>query len=207
MSTTTPAAVTAAPCAKCPFRRDVPIYLRRGRRAEIAAALLSGGDFACHATVDYSTAEDDDDDDVDDDDVVLVDTAGSTSCAGAAKALLLDGTTSNWLRVAERLGLVDLERVAERGPDVWGIAEWQTLPEGATAERPEGDGDDEPEVETCGTCGPGCLAPAGYATGGGIVYGTEAADGECSLCGDPLCSACADAKGRCIMCTDEDDGA
>lgn len=191
-------AITAAPCAKCPFRKDVPIYLRRGRRAEIARALLTGGDFACHATVDYNTGEDEDG-------VAVVDTSGSSMCAGAAKALLQDGTTSNWMRVAERLGMADLDRTAERGPDVWGMTEWQTLPEGATASNPEGDEeDDEPEGETCGTVNAGCLAPAGYATGGGIVYGTEVADGACTLCGEALCSNCADSQGRCGMCSEDE---
>ena len=31
--------VLKAPCAKCPFRSDVPIYLRAGRREDIARGL------------------------------------------------------------------------------------------------------------------------------------------------------------------------
>ena len=34
--------VLKAPCAKCPFRSDVPIYLRAGRREDIARGLHRG---------------------------------------------------------------------------------------------------------------------------------------------------------------------
>jgi hypothetical protein len=193
------AVVTAAPCAKCPFRRDVPIYLRLGRRREIARHLIDGGSFACHATVDYDPDEEGEglDDDYDD--------SGASMCAGAAKAMLADDATTNAMRVAERLGVVDLDRVAERGADVWGLAEWQTLAEGATADNPE-EADDDDEIETCNTVNERCIAPAGYGGyGGGIAYGTDPADLKCSECWEPVCSACADEEGRCGLCTDEED--
>lgn len=41
------------PCAKCPFRTDVPFYLGAARRKEIADALSWGETFHCHETVHY----------------------------------------------------------------------------------------------------------------------------------------------------------
>lgn len=190
--------ISAAPCAKCPFRKDVPIYLRLDRRREIARALVGGGGFPCHATVNYDLDEDEGWDSE-------PDASNASMCAGAAKSLMLDGGTTNHMRVAERLGLVDLDAVAERGSEVWSLAEWQTLAEGATTDDPAPADDDE-EVETCSTVNAGCLAPAGYAGfNGGVAYGTEPADGECASCGEPLCSNCADTEGRCSMCTEEED--
>ncbi len=41
-------------------------------------------------------------------------------------------------------------------------------------------------------------------TGGGVTRGTVAADSECTMCGEAVCSSCADSEGRCGTCTDED---
>lgn len=173
--------VAKAPCGKCPFRSDVPIYLRRGRRIEIATALLNGSQFSCHSTVDYSREDDEGD--------TLPDDTDASFCAGATKALMQIGAPNQQLRIMERLGEVDLDKVADTGADCWDLTTWQTLPEGATAEDP-GVEDEDDEVQTCNTVGPNCLAPAGYAIGGGVTYGTESADGECYECGDPCCSEC-----------------
>lgn len=189
--------MVATPCTSCPFRKDKPIYLRRGRRAEIAQALLSGQSFWCHGTVDYDGDEDEWGE-------VEPNTANAKMCAGAEKALMAIGQSSQMGRIAERLGLVDLDRQEARGAEVWDLHEWQRLNEGATADNPEGDGDDD-EGEPCGTVGPNCIAPAGFLVGGGVVEGTEAADSECTECGEPLCSECADAQGRCGLCTEEED--
>lgn len=188
-------AITAAPCAKCPFRKDVPIYLRRERREEIAHALNNGGDFSCHATVNYVE---------DDDGESYGDTSEATTCAGAAKALMLAGGTTQLMRVAERLGLADLDRTAERGAEVWSLTEWPLLAEGATGDNPEYD--EDAEVETCGTVNAGCLAPAGYlGAGGGVLYGTEAADEECVECGEAVCSNCISEQGHCGFCAEYED--
>lgn len=187
------AVISAAPCAKCPFRKDVPVYLRRDRRREIARSLVDGGGFSCHASIDYDVEEDEDPDD-----------SNAVMCAGAAKSIMLDGGTTQNMRVAERLGLANLDTVAERGPEVWSLAEWQTLGEGATGDDPAED--EEEEVETCNTVEDGCLAPAGYGGfNGGIAYGTEPADGRCAECDDPLCTACGGEAMLCIMCREEDD--
>lgn len=186
-------AITKAPCRKCPFRKDVPIYLRRGRREQIRDSLvLDDATFYCHETVEH-------------DDDGEAETADSTPCAGAAKALMLSGGTTNLLRISERLGLLDLEEVARRGPDVWELNEWTRLAEGATGDDPEED--PEAEVETCSVVAGGCEAPAGYlGGGGGVVRGTEAAGGTCASCGDPVCDACRHGDdGPCFNCLDEDE--
>lgn len=187
--------VTAAPCANCPFRKDVPIYLRSGRREEIARGLIDGHTFHCHATVDY------------DDEGDGHETSESVQCAGAAKALMLSGGTTQMMRIGERLGLVDLDKVAERGAEVWSLADWVRLAERSTGDDPVFTDD---EVNPCGTVDEGCLAPAGYmGSGGAVISGTESADGECPECGEPVCSNCADAYGHCGTChsyhQDEDD--
>jgi hypothetical protein len=180
-------AVSAAPCAKCPFRKDVPIYLRAGARREIVQSLLDDRHFVCHEHVDW-----DDDGHTDD----------GTECAGAAKAMLAAGGMSQQLRIAERLGLAGPDQIAARGPDVWSLDVWPLVPEGETGDTWHGD----VEVETCATVNDGCLAPAGFrGAGGGVVRGSVAADGECTTCGEPLCSSCADENGDCASCSEMDD--
>lgn len=189
------AVITAAPCSKCPFRKDVPIYLRRERRVEIAQSLADGAWFPCHATVDYDLDEDDDG-------WAEADSSGASMCAGAAKALLSNGASTNLMRAAERLGLVDFDRVETRGPEVWDLFTWQGLAEGATADNPE----EEPEVITCTDVGPDCTAPAGFMGGGGVVVeGIEPADGECAECGEGLCTECGGEEMLCMMCKPWDD--
>ena len=191
-----PKVVSGRPCAHCPFRQDVPIYLRQDRRVEIAHALANDGDFPCHET----TTEDEDEGE-------RIATADTVACAGAVKALALSGGTGQTMRIAERLGLVDLDRAETHGAAVWPLDRWVLLAEGATADNPI---EEEAEVETCGTVGPTCLAPAGYlGSSGGVVRGTVAADGECPDCGEPVCSECADDEGRCGSCAEyaaEDEG-
>lgn len=182
--------ITQGPCAKCPFRKDVPIYLRRGRRIEIAEALLSGAEFPCHGTVRWEEGDDGDE----------ADLSHTLACAGAEKALAQKGLSSQNMRVAERLGLIDLDKVTERGAEVWDIYEWQRLAEGATSENPE-----EEERRTCSVVNENCEAPAGYAVGAGVIEGDEECEGECPVCGEPVCNACSNAEGVCDYCADEDE--
>lgn len=175
----------------------MPIYLRRDRRVEIAQSLVDGVDFPCHATVNYDV------DWEDPDGFPEADTADAVMCAGAAKAILLDGGSTQMMRIAERLGMADLDAVENHKVDVWPLLQWQTLAEGATADNPI---EDDEEVETCNTVGENCLAPAGYlGANGGIAYGTEAADLECPGCGEAVCSECADDKGRCGWCAEQEE--
>jgi hypothetical protein len=180
-------AITTNPCAKCPFRKDVAIYLRRDRRREIAHSLVNGQTFYCHGTVAYRDEDE-------------VDTTHSIECAGAAKAMLAMGASTQSMRIAERLGLVDLDQTAERGAEVWDLATWQELAEGATSEGPDLDDDD---IETCNTANENCIAPAGYGGfNGGIAIETKAADCECSECGEPVCSECITDAGLCGVCAE-----
>lgn len=80
------------PCPDCPFRRDSPIRLRRGRREEIARALRAGDTFFCHKTVDYSGDD--------------PDTTDAARCYGAASVTFkTTGTVSQNEQIATRLGL------------------------------------------------------------------------------------------------------
>jgi hypothetical protein len=184
--------VTGRPCARCPFRQDVPISLRQDRRVEIAHALMNDGDFPCHET----TVDDDDEEGS-----ARRSTSDSLACAGAVKALALAGGTGQTMRIAERLGMVDLDRVESHGADVWDLSDWVLLAEGATGDDPI---KEDEEVETCNTVDSNCLAPAGFmGSNGGIVRGTVAADGECPGCGEPVCSECADDEGMCGNCHED----
>lgn len=190
------APIVAAPCGKCPFRTDVPIYLRAERREQIARSLLvDGADFHCHEHTVY-----------DDESEQMEVGVDSPMCAGAAKALLNRGGSTNTMRVVERLGMVDLDRIRSQGAEVWDLDVWPKVPERETAET--WDASEAEEVRTCETVDSGCLAPAGYLGEGGVIRGTESADGECAECGDPLCSNCADEEGLCGSCRewgDDDD--
>lgn len=184
-------AVTSNPCAKCPFRKDVPIYLRADRRQEIADAIFDGGDFSCHATVSYW----------EDDDGECADTTDARICAGAVKALELCGGSMQMMRIAERLGGVrEGHHPADSEVEVWDLNDWMVIPEGATADT------EVPDILTCETVGPYCLAPAGYLTlSGAAKVGTEEADDECAECGSPTCPNCLAEDGRCGNCADDED--
>jgi hypothetical protein len=173
----------AAPCAKCPFRKDVPIYLYRERRREIAEALLSGSPFWCHSTVDY---------DSDDDEPGV---SNARPCGGAERALDAIGRSSQLARIAERLG--ETVRV-EGGAECWDLTEWTGLPEGATGDDPG-----DTEGETCEIVNAGCEAPAGYMVGGGVVHGDVFVDWWCPSCGVACCDSCR-VDDLCGNCADEE---
>lgn len=147
--------------------------------------------FNCHEYVEWA----------EDDGVPFIESEGP-QCAGAVAAQALDGGSTNLTRIEQRLGLRadDLTR----GPAVWPLSVWPLVPEGATSDTWD-EADASSAVDTCETVHAGCLAPAGYGSSSGVVYGTVAADGVCSECDAPLCSSCTDVEGRCGMCSDEDD--
>ena len=188
--------VTKAPCAKCPFRKDVPIYLHQARRAEIAATLINGGGFDCHATVDYSNEDEHGD--------VVPDSGDASLCAGAMASLAQSGGSNQMVRIAARLGMLDSEAHPEMPEIVWSLTEWVRLAEGATVEDP-----DEIEGETCSVVNSGCEAPAGYiGSGGGVVEGTEYVDTWCFSCGEPVCDSClatCEPDPVCANCAEEDE--
>lgn len=95
-----------SPCAKCPFRTDVPGYLRRARAREIATTLTRYQQtFTCHATVDYETGEGEG-----------VDTPDSQHCAGAMIMLEHMGQPNQMMRIAERLGMYDMRKLDMKAP-------------------------------------------------------------------------------------------
>lgn len=48
---------TTKPCAQCPFRTDIPNYLRRERKKDIAYSLLHDSSFTCHKHIEDSDFE------------------------------------------------------------------------------------------------------------------------------------------------------
>ncbi len=82
-----------SPCRDCPFLLSREFPLREGRRADIAASLLNGGQFHCHKTVDYSDDE--------------PNPNGAQQCAGSLIVLERMGQPHQMMRIAERLGVYD----------------------------------------------------------------------------------------------------
>lgn len=189
--------VRARPCAKCPFRADVPNYLRSGRRIQIATAIAQGGDFPCHET----TVDCYDEDGMSDRQA----TSDSKLCAGAIKAALASGAVPQNIRIMSRLGMIDLDAIERTGAECLNLTAW------ASVSRGEGDGRDAEPVDDddmsgpCVVSGPGCMAPAGYLIDGVAVPSDVDADNACGLCGEPVCSTCISDSGRCDSCADEDE--
>lgn len=182
--------VRARPCAKCPFRADVPNYLRSGRRVEIAESIARGEGFVCHETT-VPGAEDEEGFST------RVEGPDSKLCAGAVKSALAAGGCPQNLRVMERLGMIDLDEIENTGAECLNLTEW------ASRSRGEGDGsdpDDDGDGEACSVCGPGCMAPAGHMIDGIAVPSNEVADNACMDCDAPVCSSCISAAGRCDEC-------
>lgn len=182
------------PCAKCPFRKDVPNYLRAGRRVEIATAIANGHGFPCHET----TVSVEDDDGMTDRAV----TAESKFCAGAIKAAIAAGGVPQDLRIMQRLRLVDLDEIEGNGAECWNLTEW-AMPhrgDGGRVAAPASDGEDENEDGPCSVGGPGCSAPAGYLIDGIAVPSDVMADNACGNCGMPVCSTCISNDGYCDDC-------
>lgn len=89
---------TKTPCSNCPFRnRDGAVRLTPERAEEITT---QQGEFPCHKTVDY---------DEDDNGEPIARTRQSSVCAGSIIYQLKTNQMNQCLRIAERLGVVDLE--------------------------------------------------------------------------------------------------
>ena len=91
------------PCAKCPFRTDIPAYLRPERAQEIVNALVTS-EFPCHETIDYS------------DDSDGRETAKTAHCAGALIMLEHMEQPSQMMRICERLGFYDRTKLDMNAP-------------------------------------------------------------------------------------------
>lgn len=87
------------PCDNCPFRRGTPMRLTKGRVKEIAGMMLSttGGEFPCHKTTVPAS----------DDDCERTDTKHSKHCAGALIFAEVHKTSTQMMRICERLRMYD----------------------------------------------------------------------------------------------------
>jgi hypothetical protein len=186
--------VVRAACARCPFRSDVPIYLREEFRQQIVDEMIHQQQtIPCHEYVEFAEGEDGEE----------YASRTGPQCFGSLKALDRVGSSTQLQRIEERLGMRS-EGEYERGPDVWDLNVWARIPMGETAETFDLDSLDH--VETCNTVGDDCEAPAGYmSAGGGIVVGTVAATNECPECGEMVCDACVRVDGRCGNCAGWDE--
>lgn len=188
------------PCGHCPFRTDVPGYLRRSRAVEIAQGIASGSIFPCHETT--ADAVDDDGNEI----RVQVDT--SQFCAGAVIAMEKMGQPNQALRMAERFGMYDQATMDMNAPVVSSFVEFvdhhaqstETLIEQCRTEEEDGEYLDD----CCSVVNGGCEAPAGYMMGGTAVP----ADNEdvelhaCPECGATVCLSCSDDDGVCDNCVE-----
>ena len=89
-------------CKHCPFRTDVPNYLNRRRKEDIAASLERGEEFVCHKTVDYSDS--DDIDNTAENQESHDNQENSRACAGARSVAHKEGMVSQMEQIATRLG-------------------------------------------------------------------------------------------------------
>ena len=183
-----------APCGNCPFRKDRPFYLRPGRAREIAMSFTQA-DFTCHKTIDY-------DEDVDPDSGEIV-TGGEHQkvCGGMLGMMRIEGFDNQMVRIAERLGLIDWEKVDASNVYPSRRAFVEAMDE-LHGEQPD-------DVPHCEVVGPGCEDPPGWMSSGGVVENMDPglAELDCSACGRPMCPACADdgEEGLCVECAEDGD--
>lgn len=181
------------PCANCPFRVDVPPYLRPERAQEIATSIASGATFACHKTTVLDEEGEGD----------LVEAPTSQMCAGAMIAMAKSEQANQIMRIAMRLGLLDPDQLDLDAPVVGSLT--------AFVDHHAGEPDDEEEIEPCSVADYGCEAPAGYMVGGSAIRNVELDQDSttpCVSCGTSVCENCSAAApdgGRiCGYCQDVD---
>jgi hypothetical protein len=161
------------PCHHCPFRaryQGENDYLRPGRRLEIVRSVMEGASFPCHETVTH------------DDDGHYEHSAGEVDCVGLDIVMAREGLTGQMVRIRERIGMLDPERLLKRSKRVK-LWTWDEI---------QDDGDEPPDenMDICVVSAPGCEAPAGWLIGGSVVNGTEFTDNVCDDCGDHVCENC-----------------
>lgn len=174
------------PCKKCPFRTDVEPYLTQDRVTEIVTDVANGAPFWCHETT--VMVEDDEDGSE------MAPDENSAVCAGSIIVMEKMDQPNQYLRIAERVGAYDRERMHMDSPvhESWGAMQQHFA--------------EEQEGETCEVVGPYCEAPAGYAIGGSVIHGTVFVDSQCEMCGRPVCDSCM-TGGVCDDCKEEDEDA
>jgi hypothetical protein len=96
------------PCSNCPFRTDIRPYLMPERVREIEQSLVHVS-FFCHKTTKHDA------DELDDGDVYTC-KGGEMHCAGALILMEKEGRSSQMMRIAERFGLYDREKIDMKAP-------------------------------------------------------------------------------------------
>lgn len=172
------------PCAKCPFRTDVPGYLRRERAIEIARSIAEGSEFPCHET----TVTDEDEFGEEH----LVPGSESQFCAGALICMEKQEAPNQQVRIAERLGVYEAERLDMDAPVHSSFVAFV-----------DHHGEEESDT-TCSVVNGNCEAPAGYMIGGSVIPGEGGDVHECPTCGDMVCDSCSDDDGVCDYCSEEE---
>lgn len=103
------------PCAKCPFRSDVPGFLHPERATEIADALLAGHVFSCHATVDYDAMPEDEFDE-EEEQTLRMPGKDEQHCAGAMIFLEAQNRPNQMMRIGERCRFYDRTKLDMDAP-------------------------------------------------------------------------------------------
>ena len=107
-----PPFTVTTPCAKCPFRIDVPSYLRPARIRQIADDIQADQTFWCHQTVDH---------DEDGDSAIG---RKARVCAGMMATVENEGRPGQGMRVGERLGLYSPDSLDPEAPVYGSVEEW-----------------------------------------------------------------------------------
>lgn len=103
------------PCPECPFRKEGGVRLTRGRIEEIGGGMLHDNSFTfpCHKTVDYDAEGEG-----------RRSSNDERHCAGALIFAEKNGTSTQMMRITERLGMYD-HTALEGHDDVWeDLDEW-----------------------------------------------------------------------------------
>lgn len=158
------------PCPECPFRNDIPAYLRAERVREIARS-LERAEFPCHKT---TTTNDEGE---------HVRTDNETHCAGALILLEKIDRPSQMMRIARQLKIYDPAKLDMSAPVFGSFREMEAAQ--SDYEEPERE-----ERTVCHVVNYGCEAPAGYMVGGLVEDGEGSAEHVCGWCHEPVCGAC-----------------
>ena len=167
------------PCKDCPFRSDVPRYLHPGAAADIAAATVEDGNFYCHKTVDYTSAEES---------RSGAPSSRSRVCAGFLITMEKEGRANQPTRIAERIGIYDRSVLDMDSPTYPSMAEWvdsyRSNPHQSNIEG---------EAEYCDVALRGCVNPAGYRVQGKAQANPmpPVCTESCSTCDNYICDSCA----------------
>lgn len=164
------------PCPRCPFRTDcLEGWLGRARAQEIVESItLEQASFPCHETTNH-----------DDDEGDYVPGGSEKHCAGALIMLEKSGIGPGQLaRIAERLGQGKQVQLDLNAPVFHHTEDF--------VDHHSREGEVEEEGEPCDVADMGCLAPAGYAVGGGVIHNhvEPGATKCCPDCGTYVCANC-----------------